>query len=186
MQKNVLAYDLLISRPSDVIRYVDMLENEEIRFNNVFGKSNGIVVRTRHWTKDSYSEFGDSPQELLNKQIVDSSDMVLGIFWTRFGEPTENYGSGTKEEIERMLKAGKQVFLFFLEKPTINPHEFDPDQFKKIQEFKNRHRNDGIYFSVSDENDLTKKIRNNLELYFYSKITGERKKQHEKRSSVGG
>lgn len=130
MAKDIKVYDLLISCPSDVSEYVEMLEKEVNHFNNFFGRKNNIIVRTRHWSKDSYSEFGNQPQELLNKQIVDSSDMALGVFWTRFGTPTENYGSGTEEEIERMLSMGKQVFLYFLDKP-LSPSKIDQEQYKK-------------------------------------------------------
>lgn len=127
MPKDIKVYDLLISCPSDVSEYVEMLEKEINHFNNLFGRKNDIIVRTRYWSRDSYSGFGNQPQELLNKQIVDSSDMAVGVFWTRFGSPTENYGSGTEEEIERMLSEGKQVFLYFLDKP-LSPSKTDLEQ----------------------------------------------------------
>lgn len=171
MPSKITVYDLLISCPSDVSEYVDMLEKEIIHFNNFYGRSNNVIVRTRHWSKDSYSEFGNHPQKLLNKQIVDSSDMALGVFWTRFGTPTENYGSGTEEEIERMLSMGKQVFLYFLDKP-VQLSKFDPEQYKKIQAFMDTHKNEGIFFNVPDERALSTKFRENLELYFDSIIRG--------------
>lgn len=171
MPSKITVYDLLISCPSDVSEYVDMLEKEIIHFNNFYGRSNNVIVRTRHWSKDSYSEFGNHPQKLLNKQIVDSSDMALGVFWTRFGTPTENYGSGTEEEIERMLSMGKQVFLYFLDKP-VQLSKFDPEQYKKIQAFMDTHKNEGIFFNVLDERALATKFRENLELYFDSIIRG--------------
>ena len=171
MPSKITVYDLLISCPSDVSEYVDMLEKEIIHFNNFYGRSNNVIVRTRHWSKDSYSEFGNHPQKLLNKQIVDSSDMALGVFWTRFGTPTESYGSGTEEEIERMLSMGKQVFLYFLDKP-VHLSKFYPEQYKKIQAFMDAHKNEGIFFNVSDERALVTKFRENLELYFDSIIRG--------------
>lgn len=171
MPSKITVYDLLISCPSDVSEYVDMLEKEIIHFNNFYGRSNNVIVRTRHWSKDSYSEFGNHPQKLLNKQIVDSSDMALGVFWTRFGTPTESYGSGTEEEIERMLSMGKQVFLYFLDKP-VHLSKFDPEQYKKIQAFMDAHKNEGIFFNVPDERALVTKFRENLELYFDSIIRG--------------
>ena len=144
MAKDIKAYDLLISCPSDVTDCVDMLEKEIHRFNDLFGRRNNIIVRPRHWSKDAYSEFGNQPQELLNRQIVDSSDMILGVFWTRFGTPTENYSSGTEEEIERMLSMKKQVFLYFLDK-AINLSKLDDEQYKKIKSFMERYKNKGIF-----------------------------------------
>lgn len=144
MPSKITVYDLLVSCPSDVSDLIDVLEKEVNHFNNFFGRSNNVIIRTRYWAKDSYSEFGDHPQQLLNKQIVDSSDLALGVFWTRFGTPTENYGSGTEEEIERMLMMGKQVFLYFFDKP-VSPSKLDQEQYKKIQEFMHRYKNKGIF-----------------------------------------
>ncbi len=183
MPNNITVYDLLISCPSDVAEYVDMLEKEVLHFNNFFGRSNNIMVRTRHWSKDTYSEFGNPPQELLNKQIVDSSDMALGVFWTRFGTPTENYGSGTEEEIERMLAMGKQVFLYFLDKPVC-PSKINQEQYKKIQTFMDNHKNEGIFFNVPDEKALTNKFRENLELYFDSIIRGAEFKKSSRKKEI--
>ncbi|WP_353622123.1 hypothetical protein [Halocella sp. SP3-1] len=60
-----------------------------------------------HWETSAFPESGKRPQALLNKQIVNDSDAAIAIFWTRFGTPTEEYDSGTEEEIEKMLKSDK-------------------------------------------------------------------------------
>ena len=60
------------------------------------------------------------------------------MFWTRFGSPTEKYGSGTEEEIEEMIASGKQVFLYFLDKP-MPPSEMDSDEYKKVKAFKEKY-----------------------------------------------
>lgn len=171
MASDIKVYDLLISCPSDVSVYLNILEKEISNFNNFFGRFNNIILRTRHWSQNVYSEFGNSPQELVNEQIVDSSDLILGIFWTRFGTPTKNYGSGTEEEIERMLAMGKQVFLYFLDKP-VSPSEINQKQYRKIQLFIEKYKSEGILFCVPDETTLINKFRENLELYFDSIIKG--------------
>ena len=183
MPKDIKVYDLLISCPSDVSEYVEMLEKEINHFNNLFGRKNNIIVRTRYWARDSYSEFGNQPQELLNKQIVDSSDMAVGVFWTRFGSPTENYGSGTEEEIERMLSEGRQVFLYFLDKP-LSPSKTDLEQYRKVLSFMDKHKNDGIFFTVQDEKDLVKKFGDNLVLYFDSITRGEEVRKSNRKKEI--
>ncbi|MBQ7432856.1 MAG: response regulator [Lachnospiraceae bacterium] len=181
MPGNIKVYDLLISCPSDISEYIEVLESEVYHFNNLFGRSNNIILRPRHWSKDAYSQFGANPQELLNRQIVDSSDLALVVFWTRFGTPTENYGSGTEEEIERMLSQKKQIFLYFLDKP-ISPSKINQEQYQKIQLFMEKYKNKGVFFIVSDEKELANKFRENLELYFDSIIRGPqfRKKNNKK------
>jgi len=56
---------------------------------------------------------GDRPQAILNKQLGEISNILIGIFWTRLGTHTGQAESGTVEEIEEFMKAGKPVLLYF-------------------------------------------------------------------------
>ena len=183
MPKTIQVYDLLISCPSDVSSYVEMLEKEINHFNNFYGRFNDIIIRTKYWSRDSFSEIGNTPQETLNKQIVDNSDLILAVFWTRFGTPTENYGSGTEEEIERFISEKKQVFLYFLDKP-VNPSKLDFEQYNKLNGFKEKYKSQGIYFTVEDEDNLTSKFKDNLELYFDSIVRGAKLKSTNKNREI--
>lgn len=171
MSTMIKVYDLLISCPSDIAQYIPLLETAVNYFNNHYGRNNKIGIRTVYWNKDIYSTMGKFPQDIINQQIVENSDMVVGIFWTRFGTPTNKYESGTEEEIEKMIEAGKQVFLYFLDKP-IPPSSFDNEQYSKISKFKEKHKNDGVYFTINDELALSRKFYEQLELYFNSLIQG--------------
>lgn len=183
MSKRIIVYDLLISCPSDVSNYFEILEKEINRFNNLFGRFNDIIVRTRFWKQDTYPEIDKSPQEIINRQIVNDSDMVLAVFWTRFGSPTENYGSGTEEEIERMISEKKQVFLYFLDKP-INPSRLDFNQYNKLNKFKEKYKSQGVYFTVENEETLALKFRENLELYFDSVVRGKKLRSEKKKREI--
>ena len=105
-----------------------------------------------HWSSDSFPQAGKPAQQLLNAQIVDKADMAIAIFWTRFGTPTDGYGSGTEEEIARLIKSEKQVFLYFLEKapPLLIAErpEFSKER-QKIRNFRDGYR--GLYSVVQDE-----------------------------------
>lgn len=114
MSKYIKMYTALISCPSDVGAYINSIKKGVDRFNNIYGEINGIIVRTKYWLEDSFPESGGSGQELLNRQIVDTADIAIAVFWTKFGEPTEHFGSGTEEEIEHMISSGKQVFLYLV------------------------------------------------------------------------
>lgn len=35
------------------------------------------------------------PHKILNQQICERSDMIVALFWTRLGSPTDEYDSGT-------------------------------------------------------------------------------------------
>lgn len=81
-RKNITAYDLLISCPGDVSKYVDVIKECIESFNITIGRLNNAEIVGRHWSTSSYSQSGDRPQEILNKQFVRDCDAAVAIFWT--------------------------------------------------------------------------------------------------------
>lgn len=179
MPKPVISYSLLISCPSDVGAYLENVEKAISSFNHTFGKQNGITIETMHWTKDTYSNMSrdGTAQGEINKQLLIEADMLVGIFWTRFGQPTEKFGSGTEEEINFMMDEGKPVILYFLDKP-VPPSQIDLEQIKRINEFKEKHKNDGLYRVLESEAELSLKLRDELELRFSKEISKSNKVQY--------
>lgn len=178
-RKGITAYDLLISCPGDVSDYLYVIKESVESFNRVFGVLNNIEVVTKHWSTDSYPQSGDKPQELLNKQFIRECDAAIALFWTRFGTPTDKYGSGTEEEIEEMLSVGKQVFMYFLDAP-INPSKVDMDQYQKVIDFREKYKDRGVYVVIKDEHELQRELTNHLALHFLPLISGEKSLANEK------
>ncbi len=168
MGKQVERYDLLISCPGDVEECVSLLKEKVDNFNRLYGRNNNVFVESRYWKDDSFPESGGKPQALLNSQIVDDADFAVVVFWTRFGTPTENYGSGVEEEVERMLNSGKQVFLYFMDKP-IPPSCLNFGDYSKIKKFRKRYKDRGIYKIADSEENLAESFREDLERYFIKK-----------------
>jgi len=152
MPTNITQYELLISCPGDVKKEVELIKEVVHKFNSEFSKTLGIMIQERHWVKDSYPASGDKPQEILNKQFINECDAAVAIFWTRFGTPTDEYGSGTEEEIEKMLSMGKQVFMYFSDSP-VSLSEIDSEQYEKVKEFKGKYTDRGLYweYKTADE-----------------------------------
>lgn len=175
-RKNVTAYDLLISCPGDVSKYVDVVRECIESFNITIGRLNSAEIVGQHWSTSSFSQSGDRPQEILNKQFVRDCDAAVAIFWTRFGNPTDKYGSGTEEEIEEMRLAGKQVFTYFVTE-SVDLNKVDLEQYKKVQDFKAKYEGEekyGTYFTVGNVEELRKLFSNHLTMYFLPIIMGEK------------
>lgn len=173
MAQNVKLYNLLISCPGDVKDEVLLVESAVNEFNELYAEPLGIIIKTRHWSKSSYAQSGGKPQDLLNKQFVNNCDAAVAIFWTRFGTPTDKYGSGTEEEIEIMLKSGRQVFMYFSDKP-IPPSQMSDDGYKKIQALREKYKDRGIYFTYSSNEEFKKLFFAHLSMCFlYDKKSKE-------------
>lgn len=173
MARQTTTYDLLVSCPGDVVEkgYLRAIENSVATFNSTFGKFNNVNLQVVHWSKDSYPESGCRAQELLDAQIVDDSDAAVALLFTRFGTPTDKYGSGTEEEIERMLQSQKQVFMYFVTEP-VKMSEVDVAQYQRVQEFKTRYSTleKGIYREVESPAELQGQLLNHLSLHFLNRI----------------
>ena len=142
MAKMKTEYDLLISCPGDVEGEVKIIERIVKKFNDTYSDILSIRLNTKHWSNSSYNQSGGKAQALLNKQFIHECDAAIAVFWTRFGVPTDKYSSGTEEEIEDMLAAGKQVFLYFCEKP-IDPKLLLDDiahmQYQKVKDYQKKY-----------------------------------------------
>lgn len=165
MAQNVTLYNLLISCPSDVKDEIALIESAVNEFNELYAEPLGITIKTRHWSTSSYAQSGGKPQALLNEQFVNKCDAAVAIFWTRFGTPTDEYASGTEEEIENMLISGKQVFMYFSDKP-ISPSQIDDKSYKRIQTFREKYKGRGIYFTYSSDEEFKKLFFAHLSMYF--------------------
>lgn len=173
MARQTTTYDLLVSCPGDVVDkgYLSAVENSVAQFNSTFGKFNNVNLQVVHWSKDSYPESGGRAQALLDSQIVDGSDAAVALLFTRFGTPTDKYGSGTEEEIERMLHSHKQVFMYFINEP-IKMSEVDSMQYQRVQDFKTRYSTleKGMYGEVESPEELQGELLNHLSLHFLTRI----------------
>ncbi len=148
MPRQIVEYSLLISCPGDVVEEIKIINDVINKFNSMYTDTLGLRVRVKHWSTDSYAESGAKPQQLLNKQFVYDCDAAIAVLWTRFGTPTDKYGSGTEEEIEYMLQMGKQVFMYFSDIP-VPPSKQDGEQYIRIKIFKDRYKERGLYFEYS-------------------------------------
>lgn len=172
MAKNVTQYDLLISCPGDVKDEVQLIRDAVDQFNQLYSDMLEISIRVRRWDKSSYSQSGGKPQALLNYQFINDCDAAVAIFWTRFGTPTDEYDSGTEEEIELMLQNGKQVFMYFCAKP-IAPALMDAEGYRKVQAFRERYQDRGLYSQYSSNEEFSKMFFAHLSQHFLTKKSVE-------------
>ena len=167
MPNQVTKYSLLISCPGDIKDEIAIIEKCVKQFNALYSDTLGLFIETKHWKKNSYAQSGGKPQALLNEQFVKDCDAAVAIFWTRFGTPTDEYGSGTEEEIEIMLNSGKQVFMYFSDK-ALSPSKQDQDGYKKVQSFKEKYIDKGVFFSFLTNEEFEKLFFAHISQHFLS------------------
>ena len=162
MAYSVLARRLLISCPGDVpISDLRLVQKAINRWNGIYGENFGTAIIPISWGTHAAAEFGDAPQELLNRQIVDRCDICLALFANRLGTPTASAESGTAEEIARLSEAGRYVGVLRSRRAVSNIG-IDADQLKRLEQYLETIRERALVLDYADDADLIQNVDNIL------------------------
>ncbi|HXY88120.1 MAG TPA: hypothetical protein VEG44_06745 [Candidatus Acidoferrales bacterium] len=161
MSYKATVYKILIASPSDVADERRTIPEVIHSWNATNSEELGVVLLPVKWETHSTPEMGDSPQTIIDKQLVEGCDLLIGTFWTRIGTPTEIAESGTVEEIEKFVKAGKPVMLYFSSKPVV-PDSIDPKQYERLKSFKEKCQKEGLVDQYAEISELREKLSRHL------------------------
>lgn len=151
----------MIASPSDVQKERDVIREVIHEWNVVHSSKNNIVLLPVGWETHTTPEMGEHPQDIINKQILHGSDMLIGVFWTRLGTPTGKATSGTVEEINEFIKLSKPVMLYFSNQP-VAPASVDNDQLNAVKSFKEEIKNKGLFSEYGSHEEFRTKFSRQL------------------------
>jgi Domain of unknown function (DUF4062) len=107
MSFQAIVLKVMIASPGDVAEKRRVVTEEIHRWNDANASTRRLVLLPVKWETHSTPQLGSPPQTIINRQLVDDADILIGIFGTRIGTPTEDHVSGTVEEIKKHVAAGK-------------------------------------------------------------------------------
>ncbi|MES2348828.1 MAG: hypothetical protein V4641_14800 [Pseudomonadota bacterium] len=163
MTYSAQVFRVLIASPSDVDEEREIAVRTIQEWNDLNSAERQLVLLPLRWETHSSPEYGKRPQEIINRQIVDHCDLVVGIFWTRIGSPTGIADSGTIEEIDRVAKSGKPVMLYF-SRAKQDPESIDLAQLEKLREFKKNTYPRALVENYSGPIEFKDKLSKQIEL----------------------
>jgi SAM-dependent methyltransferase len=154
----VQRYNVLIASPSDAER--DEVFRTIAAWNgSVGGVDRRVVFVPLMWERHAIAEADKAPQAAINEQLLDRADLVLAVFNSRLGTPTDDYPAGTVEELG--CRKGRAA-VFFLENPRLDPNAPDGiEQLKRLMEF--RRGFGGFARTYKENDDLAAKVRDQLD-----------------------
>ncbi len=155
-------YHIMIGAPSDIKEEVEILKNVVHKWNDLNSEKEKIVLIPKHWASSTYPTAGARPQESINKQIVDKSDLLISIFGARLGAPTGKASSGSIEEIEEHLKAGKPVMVFFKKSGS---YDIEPTQLQMVLDYKQSIQDYVLWVEYRDEEEFSNIILDKIQLF---------------------
>ncbi len=125
MSYDARVFNVMIASPSDVAFERSIVREVIYEWNAIHSEEKSMVLLPVESESHSSPEMG-RPQEVLNRQLVDKCDLLVGIFGSRIGTDTGEYDSGTIEEIERHNALGKPMMIYY-SKEFGDPDTFDSD-----------------------------------------------------------
>lgn len=153
----------MIASPGDVEKEREIIRSVIHDWNDVNAASSNVMLAAIGWETHSSPELGERPQSLINKRILKDCDLLIGVFWTKLGTPTGKAQSGTVEEIEEHVAAGKPAMIYFSSQPAA-PESIDPEQYKKVKEIRDRWKKEGLIESYENLSEFRQKISKQLQL----------------------
>ncbi len=154
---------VMIASPGDVLEERKIIREVIHDWNDVNSSASKVILAPQGRESHSSPELGQRPQELINKRVLKSCDLLVGVFWTRIGSPTGKAQSGTVEEIQEHIAQERPAMIYFSSKPTA-PETLDPEQFKQLTEFKEWCKSQGLVEFFDNSDGFRSKFSKQLQL----------------------
>ncbi len=178
MAFNARVFRILIASPSDVSDEREIAVNTIQAWNDLNSSERQLVLLPLRWETHSAPEYGRRPQEVINRQIVDHCDLLVGIFWTRVGTPSGAADSGTLEEIERVATQGKPVMLYFSQVKQ-DPDRIELEQLQRLRDFKKKTFPKALVETYTTQIEFRDKLAKQLEIQLRTLLAEENQPDRE-------
>jgi len=148
---------IMIASPTDVAEERRAVREIVHRWTDIHSEDKELVLLPMGWETHSHPTMGARPQAFVNKQVLEKADILVAIFWTRLGTPTGVADSGTVEEIEEFIKAGKPTMIYFSGKP-VHPDSVNPEQYAALLAFRNALQQRGLIERYDSSEEFREKF----------------------------
>jgi len=162
MKQNSTTVRLTLCAPGDVAKELAILSRVIEEWNLHHWDTTNVGIKLRHWLSDASPDMSDRPQGVINRQLIDEADLIVAVFWSRFGTPTGVASSGTEEEVRRAIDQKKRVFLYFSDLEP-QPPEANIRQLEQLSAFRKEMREKGLAWSFKSRDELKNQFKRHLD-----------------------
>jgi hypothetical protein len=169
MSDSIHILRVVVASPADVPAERDVVPLVAQELNKSVCADRGLRLEVMRWETDSYPGFhADGPQGIIDPIIrVEDCDVLVGIFWKRFGSPTRDSDSGTIHEFQLAYEAWKkkrhpQVMVYFNQKPYSPQSKEETDQWGRVLEFRKAFPKEGLWWPYKGTSAFGNLLRTHL------------------------
>jgi len=160
---------VVVASPVDVQAERDALAAVIDDLNKSLAIDRALRLELVRWETDASPGFHPKgPQWLIDSFLrIDEADVVIGIFWKRFGTPVDDASSGTAHELRLAhdawsTKGKPQVMVYFRDSPYAPKTKEETDQWGYVLKFKSEFPREGLWWAYSDLAEFERLLRVHL------------------------
>ena len=161
MSYNAVVCNVMIASPMDVQQERHLARETLWNWNYLHSERSQIVLMPVGWETHSAPAMDDRPQGIVNKQVVERCDLLIGVFWSRLGTPTGEADSGTVEEINEHRAKGKPTMLYFSSAP-VRLESVDAEEYARLKAFKEQCAAEGLIATYDDAHEFAELLQRHL------------------------
>ena len=163
---------IVVASPSDVQSERDLLPTVIEEINRGVAADRALHVVLSKWETDTYPGLHlEGPQGLIDPILkITDCDLLIGIFWKRFGTPTADGKTGTEHEFSLAYESWKekgspQIFVYFNQKSYTPKSKAETEQWGQVLEFKDKFPKEGLWWPYKGKAEFEKLVRNHVVNY---------------------
>jgi hypothetical protein len=160
---------IVVASPSDVQPERDVLPAVIEEVNRHIAADRGLHLVLTRWETDTHPGFhAEGPQGLIDPILkITDCDLLIGIFWKRFGTPTPDGKTGTEHEFNLAHaawqdKGSPQIFVYFNLKPYAPKSKAETEQWGQVLEFKEKFPKEGLWWPYKGKVQFERLVRDHL------------------------
>jgi len=160
---------IVVASPDDVLPERDALARVFEELNGGVAKDRALRLELARWETDAYPGFHvEGPQGLIDTILrIEDCDVLIGIFWKRFGTPTHDAGSGTEHEFRKAHQAWKdkrhpQIMMYFNQRPATPSSKDEIDQWGRVLDFQHSFPKEGLWWAYKGKAQFERLVRQHL------------------------
>ncbi len=160
---------IVVASPGDVQAERDALTTVVEELNRGIAGDRSLRLELGRWETDAYPGFHpEGPQGLIDSVLnIQDCDVLIGIFWKRFGTPVKDAKSGTEHEFLRAYEAWQaqdrpQIMVYFNQKSYTPKSKAETDQWGQVLEFQERFPKEGLWWPYKGKAQFERLVRGHL------------------------
>jgi len=169
---------IFLASPSDVESEREEVKLVIARLNKTLGHwhSESVHIALKSWEMDVYSSAGRAQSVIFSQ--IGAYDIFLGIMWQRFGSPTGNSSSGTKEEFDQAYSLWKEkkllhIAFYFCEDDISMPKTREQcEQLLAVVEFRQQLQSKMLIKTYKNIKSFSETVHDDLYRIISESITG--------------